>query len=172
MRTILAISAAAFMLLAGCSGSNDSGSNTDTQTSDPSNTGTTTTDGTTGGSGVMVWKEVPVTGSFQSVPGGASGATGAAVTLNVPENATEVWFNVTIVPTAPSTPASEFGLSFNDSDHLQPTDEAQETGSTSAGKFSVLVSEPLTGEWRMYIFSEFAPNAGSYEVRVNSYLPG
>ena len=113
------------------------------------------------------WESKDFEQDFESVPLNAYQATGALFFIQVPANATTVFFNVTMTPTVPD----EFILRFRDPENLEsgdpePTEEEETTGGTA----SVEVEAPLEGEWRVSVFSKTAPNRAHIEVNVNAYV--
>jgi hypothetical protein len=134
-------------------------------------TGTTAPDGTEPPVAppppVGAWGSKDYEQDFQSVPLNAYQATGALVYIQVPANATTVFFNVTVTPTVPD----EFILRFRDPENLEsgdaePTAEAETAGGTA----SVEVEAPLEGEWRLAVLSKTAPNQAHIKVNVNAYV--
>lgn len=162
-------------LLAGCSGNTNNTGNGSGTSGAPTSDGSGANGGSTPGgptAGGMKWAEESVTGTFEATPEGASGATGAIAKFTVPDNATDVYYNMTITSTVPTgTPATEFQLLYHDADHAGPTDTAQATSNTANGVASAKVSAPLSGAWTVSIFSTGAPNQGSFTLKVNSHVP-
>lgn len=112
------------------------------------------------------WQSDDFEQDFESVPLNAYQATGALFFIQVPANATTVFFNVTVTPTVPD----EFDVWFRDPENIESGGEPTARKETAGGTASAEVDAPLGGEWRVSIFSKTAPNRAHIKVNVNAYV--